>query len=119
MGITGQHFNVMSLVGLVIMIGAVDNDAVIVVDLITGLRRDGIALREAIVRGMQQRSAADTHDNHNDGSGDHPTGVRIRVRVGTRAGADRATGGWACRLHAVYGGGDSGCMRRLINGQWE
>jgi hydrophobic/amphiphilic exporter-1 (mainly G- bacteria), HAE1 family len=55
MALAGQHFNVMSLVGLVIMIGAVDNDAVIVVDVIIGLRREGLAMREAILRGMRQR----------------------------------------------------------------
>jgi HAE1 family hydrophobic/amphiphilic exporter-1 len=55
MALTGQHFNVMSLVGLVIMIGAVDNDAVIVVDVIIALRREGLAMQEAILRGMRQR----------------------------------------------------------------
>lgn len=55
MVLTGQHFNVLSLVGLVIMIGAVDNDAVIAVDMITELRRQGMGAREAILRGMQNR----------------------------------------------------------------
>lgn len=55
MALTGQAYNVMSLIGLVIMIGAVDNDAVIVVDVITALRRKGIALNDAIRQGMQQR----------------------------------------------------------------
>jgi HAE1 family hydrophobic/amphiphilic exporter-1 len=55
MVMTGQNFNVMSLVGLVIMIGAVDNDAVILVDLITALRRAGMEVHEAIRAGVQQR----------------------------------------------------------------
>jgi hydrophobic/amphiphilic exporter-1 (mainly G- bacteria), HAE1 family len=55
MACTGQHYNVMSLVGLVIMIGAVDNDAVIAVDIITVLRRQGMELDLAIRTGMQQR----------------------------------------------------------------
>jgi HAE1 family hydrophobic/amphiphilic exporter-1 len=55
MALTGQAYNVMSLIGLVIMIGAVDNDAVIVVDVITSLRRKGLALHDAIRQGMQQR----------------------------------------------------------------
>jgi HAE1 family hydrophobic/amphiphilic exporter-1 len=55
MALTGQHFNVMSLVGLVIMIGAVDNDAVIVVDVIIALRRKGLAMQDAILQGMRQR----------------------------------------------------------------
>jgi HAE1 family hydrophobic/amphiphilic exporter-1 len=55
MALTGQAYNVMSLIGLVIMIGAVDNDAVIVVDVITALRRSGVPLHDAIRQGMKQR----------------------------------------------------------------
>jgi HAE1 family hydrophobic/amphiphilic exporter-1 len=55
MAITGQNYNVMSLIGLVIMIGAVDNDAVIAVDIITALRRQGKNLRDAIQEGMRLR----------------------------------------------------------------
>jgi HAE1 family hydrophobic/amphiphilic exporter-1 len=53
--VAGERYNVMSLVGIVIMIGAVDNDAVIAVDVITALRRSGAGLREAICFGMCQR----------------------------------------------------------------
>ncbi len=55
MAITGQNYNVMSLIGLVIMIGAVDNDAVIAVDIITVLRREGMNLFDAIKQGMRRR----------------------------------------------------------------
>jgi len=55
MALTGQHYNVMSLIGLVIMIGAVDNDAVIVVDIITSLRKQGFNLVDAIKEGMRLR----------------------------------------------------------------
>jgi len=53
--LSGEKYNVMSLVGIVIMIGAVDNDAVIAVDVITALRRSGMRLHEAVCRGMCQR----------------------------------------------------------------
>ncbi len=53
--VTGGRYNVLSLVGMVIMIGAVDNDAVIAVDVITALRRSGTGMHEAVCRGMQQR----------------------------------------------------------------
>lgn len=53
--LTGEKYNVMSLVGIVVMIGAVDNDAVIAVDVITALRRRGAGLHEAVCRGMRQR----------------------------------------------------------------
>jgi HAE1 family hydrophobic/amphiphilic exporter-1 len=55
MVITGQDYNIMSLVGLVIMIGAVDNDAVIAVDVIDAFRRGGHALDAAIGLGMKER----------------------------------------------------------------
>ncbi len=55
MAAADQHFNVMSLVGLVIMVGAVDNDAVIMVDLITNLRREGVGVTQAIQQGVEQR----------------------------------------------------------------
>jgi HAE1 family hydrophobic/amphiphilic exporter-1 len=53
--VTGENYNLMSLVGIVIMIGAVDNDAVIVVDVMTELKRQGLDLPEAIRRGIRQR----------------------------------------------------------------
>jgi hydrophobic/amphiphilic exporter-1 (mainly G- bacteria), HAE1 family len=53
--LAGEKYNVMSLVGIVIMIGAVDNDAVIAVDTITALRKSGMRLHEAIRQGMRQR----------------------------------------------------------------
>ncbi|MFH0991227.1 MAG: efflux RND transporter permease subunit [bacterium] len=55
MVLAGQNYNVMSLIGIVIMIGAVDNDAVIAVDIITSMRRDGVALFDAVKEGMQKR----------------------------------------------------------------
>jgi len=55
MAITGQNYNIMSMIGLVIMIGAVDNDAVIVVDVITDLRREGLEVMEAIREGVRRR----------------------------------------------------------------
>lgn len=55
MAVTGQNYNVMSLIGLVIMIGAVDNDAVIVVDVVTDLRRQGLNVLDAIREGVRRR----------------------------------------------------------------
>lgn len=53
--LAGEKYNVMSLIGIVVMIGAVDNDAVIAVDVITALRRGGASLHEAVCCGMRQR----------------------------------------------------------------
>lgn len=55
MVIAGQNYNVMSLIGIVIMIGAVDNNAVIAVDIITALRREGMSVFDAIKEGIMRR----------------------------------------------------------------
>ncbi|MBN2354648.1 efflux RND transporter permease subunit [candidate division KSB1 bacterium] len=55
MFLAGQSYNVMSLVGLVIMLGAIDNDTVIALDLIIANRRNGMALHEGIMDGMRKR----------------------------------------------------------------
>ncbi len=54
----GQTFNAMSLIGIVIMVGAVDNDAVIATDFIIELRRRGVALTQAIFEGVSKRLRA-------------------------------------------------------------
>ncbi len=51
----GQTYNLMSIIGIIIMLGAIDNDAVIAVDMITSNRRNGMPLTDAIVDGMQKR----------------------------------------------------------------
>ena len=51
----GQSYNLMSIIGIIIMLGAIDNDAVIAVDMITSNRRNGMPLTDAIVDGMQKR----------------------------------------------------------------
>jgi HAE1 family hydrophobic/amphiphilic exporter-1 len=51
----GQSYNVMSIVGLVIMLGAIDNDTVIALDLIIDNRRQGMGLHPAILDGMNKR----------------------------------------------------------------
>ncbi len=52
---TGESYNALSLIGLVIMVGAVDNDAVIATDFIVELRRNGYSRDEAIFLGVSKR----------------------------------------------------------------
>ena len=54
--ITGQSINLMSLMGSVVLVGIVVNDAIIKVDLINRRRRAGVALREAIVSAGRDRA---------------------------------------------------------------
>ncbi|MGH7481674.1 MAG: efflux RND transporter permease subunit, partial [Longimicrobiales bacterium] len=49
--VAGAGINVMSLIGLIILVGIVDNDAVVAIDYINQLRGRGLAVREAIVQG--------------------------------------------------------------------
>lgn len=46
--IAGAGINTMSLIGMVILVGIVDNDAVVKVDFINQMRREGMSRREAI-----------------------------------------------------------------------
>ncbi len=51
----GESYNALSLIGLVIMVGAVDNDAVIATDFIVELRRKGYPRNDAIFLGVSKR----------------------------------------------------------------
>ena len=48
LGVAGAGINTMSLIGMVILVGIVDNDAVVKVDFINQMRREGMTRREAI-----------------------------------------------------------------------
>lgn len=56
----GQSLNAVSLIGIVVMIGIADNDAVVKIDAIARFREQGHALREAILLGGRQRLRAIT-----------------------------------------------------------
>ncbi|CAN5722704.1 efflux RND transporter permease subunit [soil metagenome] len=51
----GAGLNTVSLIGIVILIGVVNNDAVVKIDFINQLRRDGLATRDAIVEAGRER----------------------------------------------------------------
>jgi HAE1 family hydrophobic/amphiphilic exporter-1 len=53
--ITGQGLNTMSLIGLVILVGIVVNDAIVKVDFINQMRARGMVLREAILEAGRVR----------------------------------------------------------------
>ena len=55
MVITGEPLTVVSIVGLAITVGAVDNDAVVAVDIIAAKMRQGENLQTAIIAGMDMR----------------------------------------------------------------
>uniref|UniRef100_UPI003983C104 efflux RND transporter permease subunit n=1 Tax=Gemmatimonas sp. TaxID=1962908 RepID=UPI003983C104 len=56
--LTGQSLNAVSLIGIVVMIGMADNEAVVKLDAIRKFRESGFGLDEAIVRGGEQRLRA-------------------------------------------------------------
>jgi hypothetical protein len=51
----GAGINTVSLIGIVILIGIVDNDAVVKIDFINQLRREGMATRAAIMEAGRHR----------------------------------------------------------------
>ena len=53
--LTGSGFNTMSLIGIIVLAGVVDNDAVIKIDFINQARRRGLPLRDAILAAGQAR----------------------------------------------------------------
>ena len=56
--LTGQSLNAVSLIGMVVMIGLADNDAVVKLDAIRRFREDGHPIREAVLLGGRQRLRA-------------------------------------------------------------
>jgi HAE1 family hydrophobic/amphiphilic exporter-1 len=55
---TGQSINAVSLIGIVVMIGMADNEAVVKVDAIRRFREMGHSVREAVMLGGRQRLRA-------------------------------------------------------------
>ncbi len=56
--LTGQSLNAVSLIGMVVMIGIADNDAVVKLDAIRRYRAQGLPIREAIMKGGRERLRA-------------------------------------------------------------
>jgi HAE1 family hydrophobic/amphiphilic exporter-1 len=56
--LTGQTLNVMSIIGMVVLVGLVVDDAIVEVDYINQLRRAGKALRVSVVEGCMTRLRA-------------------------------------------------------------
>lgn len=56
--IGGQSINVMSIIGMVVLVGLVVDDAIVEIDFINQLRRSGKRLREAVVEGCMTRLRA-------------------------------------------------------------
>ncbi|MFA6166704.1 MAG: efflux RND transporter permease subunit [Gemmatimonadaceae bacterium] len=55
---TGQSINAVSMIGIVVMIGMADNEAVVKLDAIRRFRDEGLGLEEAILKGGQVRLRA-------------------------------------------------------------
>ena len=56
--LTGQSLNAVSLIGLIVMIGLADNEAVIKLDAIRRFRKRGSSIDEAVILGGRQRLRA-------------------------------------------------------------
>ncbi len=54
----GQTLNLMSMIGLIVVCGIVINDSILKIDTINSLRRQGMALRHAIMEAGRRRLKA-------------------------------------------------------------
>ena len=55
LGVSGSGFNTMSLIGIVVLAGIVDNDAVVKVDFINQMRAKGHSVRQSILEAGHAR----------------------------------------------------------------
>jgi len=55
MALTGQTMNVISAIGMIVLLGIVVDNAIVKVDCMNRLRKEGLGLREAIVEGSHAR----------------------------------------------------------------
>jgi HAE1 family hydrophobic/amphiphilic exporter-1 len=53
--LTRTPFNIMAMIGMVILIGVVVNNGIVLIDHVNHLRREGLPLEEAIVQGSRER----------------------------------------------------------------
>jgi len=53
--IMGEALNIMAIIGIIMLVGIAVNDSIILVDAINQFRRDGMALKEAIISAGQRR----------------------------------------------------------------
>jgi len=51
----GKSFNIMAYIGIIMLAGIAVNDSIILVDAISQLKREGLALRDAIIEAGQRR----------------------------------------------------------------
>jgi HAE1 family hydrophobic/amphiphilic exporter-1 len=56
--LTGQSLNAVALIGIVVMIGMADNEAVVKLDAIRRFRDQGCSIEDAVIKGGQQRLRA-------------------------------------------------------------
>ena len=53
--ITGTPFDLMAMIGLIILIGIVVNNAIVLIDMINRLRKEGLSRRDAIIEAGHHR----------------------------------------------------------------
>ena len=82
---TGTPFNLMAMIGMVILIGIVVNNGIVLVDHVNQLRRAGWPLDEAILEGGARSPAPDPDDRrHHDPGPAAAGGLRRGPRGGRR-----------------------------------
>ncbi len=70
--LTGTEFNIMAIIGILVLMGVVVNNGIVMVEHINNLRRRGMS-RDRCAGGRQSRTPASDHDD--DGHGDPGDGA--------------------------------------------
>ena len=71
--ITGNNLGIISMIGMIVLVGIVVNNAIVLVDFINQRRRQGGSGKRSDPRGVPCQTAAHTHDYHYHGARDGAT----------------------------------------------
>ena len=93
--LTGDTINIMSLIGLIMLMGLVTKNAILLVDYTKVLRASGLDRRDGAHHGRPDAAAADPDDHHGDGL--RHAAALLRARRGRRDSARR----WRARSSAA------------------
>ena len=85
---TGDTLNIMSMIGLILLMGLVTKNAILLIDYTKRLRLEGKDRTAALGRSRADTVPADRHDDNGDDIRDAPAGIRNRRGIG----ASRANG---------------------------
>ena len=98
----GGTINLMTMIGLIVMSGVIINDSILKVDTINNLRREGLALKEAIYTGRVPPTKTYSNGSNGIAGIDYTDAFQFRNRVG----ASETNGAGIDRWNVIGNGGE-------------